>query len=68
MFGVGLPELIVLAIICVVFVLPFVLNYQLAKSRGKSVPLMMLLTLFFGLIVTFVLAFLPEVRNDRLEE
>ncbi len=67
MFGVGLPELIVLAIIGVVFVLPFVLNYQLAKSRGKSVPLIMLLTVFFGLLVTFVLAFLPEVKEDGVK-
>ena len=42
--------------------LPFIINFKLAKSRGKSVPLMMLLTLIFSWIVTLILAFHPKVN------
>ncbi len=40
--------------------LPFILNFYLAKSRSKSVILMLLLTLVFSWIVTLILAFMPQ--------
>lgn len=60
MFGLGALEL---AILFVIF-LPFIINIFLAKSRGKSVVLMLLLTLIFSWIVTLVLAFMPKVPQD----
>ena len=63
MFGLGLPELIgVLVGLCVIF-LPFIINANLAKSRGKSVALMLFLTLIFWWIVTLILAFMPKVEE-----
>jgi len=62
MFGIGLPELIVLLFIFFVVILPFIINAKLAKSRGKSVALMILLTFFFSWIVTLILAFMPRVE------
>jgi len=59
MFGLGLPELIVV----VVVVLPFYINSKLAVSRGKSVPLMLFLTLIFSYLITLILAFLPKVEE-----
>jgi len=38
--------------------------FNLAKSRGKSVALMLLLTLIFSWIVTLILAFMPKVEKE----
>jgi len=43
-------------------ILPLVINGFLAKSRGKSVGLMLFLTIIFSWIVTLILAFLPKVE------
>jgi uncharacterized membrane protein (DUF485 family) len=58
MGGLGLPELIILLILFT----PFIINAKLAKSRGKSVILMILLTFIFSWIVTLILAFMPRVE------
>jgi hypothetical protein len=44
----------------VVLLMPFVLNVQLARSRGKSVVLVLVLTFFLSWIVTLTLALLPN--------
>lgn len=44
----------------VVLLLPFVLNVQLARSRGKRAVLVMALTFFLSWIVTLILTFLPK--------
>lgn len=62
MFNIGGPELVVLFFILFVL-LPFFINASLAKSRGKSIILMLLLTLIFSWIVTLILAFMPKVKN-----
>jgi hypothetical protein len=66
MFGIGLPELIILLVIFVVIILPFIINAKLAKSRGKSVALMLLLTFIFSWIVTLILAVMPKVEETHL--
>lgn len=43
----------------VAYMLPFPLNYYLAVTRSKSVPMMLLLTCIFSWLVTLVLAFFP---------
>lgn len=48
-----------------IWLLPFIVNANLAKSRGKNVMLMMLLTLIFSWIVTLILAFIPKVEPRR---
>jgi len=72
MFGIGLPEVIIGSFILAGILLPFLVNANLAKSRGKSVPLMLFLTLIFSWIVTLILAFMPKVEtvkmNDKLSE
>jgi RsiW-degrading membrane proteinase PrsW (M82 family) len=50
--------------ILVFFLLPFFINAKLAKSRGKSVLLMLLLTIIFSWIVTLILAFFPRVEEQ----
>ncbi len=45
--------------------LPFILNIRLAKSRGKSVVLMLLLTVIFSWIVTLILAFMPKKEQSK---
>lgn len=62
MFGFGIPELLILTALGVV-ILPFIINAYLAKSRGKSVVLMLLLTIIFSWIVTLVLAFFPKIEK-----
>ena len=44
-------------------VAPFVINGTLARSRGKSIALMLFLTCIFSWIVTLVLAMLPKVET-----
>jgi RsiW-degrading membrane proteinase PrsW (M82 family) len=66
MFGLDLQVAIgILAVICVICIifLPYIINANLAKSRGKSVLLMLFLTLIFSWIVTLILAFMPRVEN-----
>lgn len=46
------------------FFLPFIINANLAKSRGKSIPLILLLTCIFSWIVTLILAFLPKTTEN----
>ncbi|MCF6267060.1 MAG: hypothetical protein L3J57_10995 [Desulfuromusa sp.] len=65
MFGLGGPEVLIVLIVFVGFFLPFIINANLAKSRGKSVVLMLFLTLIFSWIVTLILAFMPKVQDDR---
>ncbi len=48
--------------------LPFILNASLAPSRGKSVALMLVLTVVFSWIVTLVLAFMPKVEAKKQTE
>ena len=60
MFGLDGPAPVIAIILFIGFLLPFIINVNLAKSRGKSVVLMLLLTLIFSWIVTLVLAFMPK--------
>ncbi len=47
------------------FILPFILNPFLAKSRGKSVFLMLLLTIPFSWILTLILALMsPKEKSS----
>jgi quinol-cytochrome oxidoreductase complex cytochrome b subunit len=45
------------------FFLPFLINSSLARSRGKSICLMLILTVIFSWIVTLVLACLPKAEQ-----
>ena len=63
MLNIGGPEIVVLFFILFVL-LPFFINASLAKSRGKSIILMLLLTLIFSWIVTLILAFMPKVSKQ----
>ena len=68
MFGLGAAEggiLSVLFMIIVFYVLPFFINASLAKSRGRSVILMLLLTCVFSWIVTLILAIMPKVESQQ---
>jgi hypothetical protein len=55
----GFEWVIIVGVILFVF-FPFLINSSLARSRGKSVALMLLLTVIFSWIVTLVLACLPK--------
>jgi flagellar FliL protein len=48
------------------FLAPFIINPILAESRGKSVPLVLLLTLIFSWIVTLILAFTIKEKEVRI--
>ena len=67
MSGLGTPDLIAILAVCLwifcVYLLPFIINAILARSRGKSVALMLFLTLIFSWIVTLILAFMPKVQK-----
>ena len=63
MFGLGIPELLIILTALGVAILPFIINAYLAKSRGKSVVLMLLLTIIFSWIVTLILAFFPKIEK-----
>ncbi|MCB2218087.1 MAG: hypothetical protein KQH59_18650 [Desulfobulbaceae bacterium] len=68
MFGLGVPELFIAFLLLSFIFLPFIINAKLAVSRGKSVPLMLLLTFLFSWIVTLILAFMPvEQRKGTIE-
>lgn len=62
--GILFKSVSVLVFSLLFLLLPFVLNYKLAQSRGKSVPLMLILTIVFSWIVTLILAFLPRVDKE----
>ncbi len=49
----------------VLLLLPFVLNVELAKSRGKKIALVMVLTFFLSWIVTIVLFILPSIEQSK---
>lgn len=65
MFGLGGPEVLVIFFVLLIGILPFIINASLARSRGKSVFLMLLLTLIFSWIVTLILAFMPKVQKEQ---
>jgi membrane-anchored glycerophosphoryl diester phosphodiesterase (GDPDase) len=62
MFGLGGSEMTFSLGILIFLFLPFIINAYLAKSRGKSVILMLFLTVVFSWIVTLILAFMPKVQ------
>jgi len=64
MFGLDAPTVIIFLSLGV---LPLAINVALAKSRGKSVWLMLLLTVVFSWIVTLILAMLPKVEQETLK-
>ena len=64
MFGLGVPELTAFIVLCGFF-LPFIINARLAKSRGKSVVLILFLTIIFSWIVTLILALMPKPSTAR---
>lgn len=66
MFGLGLPELIVSFLFFGIIIIPFFINVKLAKSRGKSIALMVLLTFFFSWLVTLILALMPKVDEAQI--
>ena len=49
----------------VLLLLPFVVNAELARSRGKKIALVMVLTFFLSWIVTLVLFFLPTTAQPK---
>lgn len=63
MFGMEAGGSIIFLVLILGFFLPFIINASLARSRGKSVILMLLLTLIFSWIVTLILAFMPKVEK-----
>jgi len=67
MSDIDLPFLLVIIAALLVYLLPFFINAVLAKSRGKSIMLMLLLTFIFTWIVTLILAFMPKVKTESLE-
>jgi len=54
---------LVLVGVLLFYLLPFIINAFLARSRGKSVILMLFLTIIFSWIVTLVLAFIPKAQK-----
>jgi len=60
MFGLDGGGLFFFLFMSAVLFLPFIINANLAKSRGKSVALIILLTCIFSWIVTLILAFMPK--------
>ena len=59
----GITKLLGILIGFGIAILPFIINAYLAKSRGKSVVLMLLLTIIFSWIVTLILAFFPKIEK-----
>ena len=68
MFGLGGQEVGIIGVLfflLIFSILPFIINAKLARSRGKSVPLMLLLTLVFSWIVTLILAVMPRADAEE---
>jgi hypothetical protein len=65
MFGADRVSAARVFLILVGVLLPFVLNVELARSRGKRVALVMVLTFFLSWIVTLVLFFLPNTEQAK---
>ncbi len=63
MFGLGMPELILVFLIFLL--LPFFINASLAKSRGKNVLLILLLTIIFSWVVTLILTLMPTIEYKK---
>lgn len=61
MFGLDMSGGSVVVVFLFFILAPFIINANMAKSRGKSVALIMLLTIIFSWIVTLILAFTPQV-------
>ena len=65
MFGLDRVSAARVFIAIVLLLLPFVLNVELARSRGKRLALVMVLTFFLSWIVTLVLFFLPSTAQTK---
>lgn len=65
MFGMDGGGIFFVLFVLAFLFLPFFINSGLARSRGKSVLLMLLLTCIFSWIVTLILAFMPKVEQTR---
>lgn len=65
MFGLDGFGATVVLVLLAGFFLPFIINASLAKSRGKNIALMLLLTCIFSWIVTLILAFMPKVEQKE---
>ena len=65
MFGLDRVSAARVFIAIVLLLLPFVLNVELARSRGKKIALVMVLTFFLSWIVTLVLFFLPSTAQPK---
>ena len=65
MFGLDRVSAARVFIAIVLLLLPFVLNVELARSRGKRVAPVMVLTFFLSWIVTLVLFFLPSTAQPK---
>ena len=65
MFGLDRVSAARVFIAIVLLLLPFVLNVELARSRGKKIALVMVLTFFLSWIVTLVLFFLPSKEQPK---
>lgn len=69
MFGLGMPELIVFVMFpltVAVLVLPFYINYKVAKAKGKDVLMIMILTAIFSWFVTLLLVFTNDTSESTL--
>ena len=47
------------------FLLPFIINISLSKSRGKNLIIMLFLTLVLSWIITLYLAILPKKNQSN---
>lgn len=66
MFGLGVSELIVIAVVIGVVYLPFMyINYKLAKARDLNVVTVLVASLFFTFIVTFILLLIPKKNKGK---
>jgi DNA-directed RNA polymerase subunit RPC12/RpoP len=61
MFGLGGLEFFVLFFM---YIVPAILNVNLAKRRGHSVAIIVILTLVFSWLITLLLVFMPGQQND----
>ncbi|MCP4161179.1 MAG: hypothetical protein GY760_13985 [Deltaproteobacteria bacterium] len=64
MFGIDMGFATLFLLFLLFLALPFIINASLARSRGQSVILMLLLTFIFSWIVTLILAFMPKIRQS----